>query len=63
VVEVVQELTDEDVGAGAEVDDLEEEGGEGSTAGMATRTRLAMAEFIDELVSSSVASGISLMTT
>jgi len=62
VVEVVQELTDEDVGAGAEVDDLEEEGGEGSTAGMATRTRLAMAEFIDELVSSSVASGISLMT-
>ncbi len=51
VVEVVQELTDEDVG------------GEGSTAGMATRTRLAMAEFIDELVSSSVASGISLMTT
>ena len=49
VVSVVQELTDEDVGA--EVDDLAEEEGEGSGAGMATRTRLAMAELIDELVS------------
>ena len=44
----MQELTDEDVGA--EVDDLAEEEGEGSGAGMATKTRLAMAELIEELV-------------
>jgi len=48
VIEIVQELTDEDVGA--EVDDLAEEDGEGSGRGMATKTRLAMAELIDELV-------------
>jgi len=51
VVEIIQELTDEDVGA--EVDDLAEEA-EGSTSGMATNTRLAMGEFIDELVRQSV---------
>ena len=50
VVEIVQELTDEDVGA--EVDDLAEEKGEASERGMATKTRLVMADFIDELVRS-----------
>jgi beta-catenin-like protein 1 len=50
VVEVLQELTDEDVGA--EVDDLLEEEGEGSGGGIATKTRMAMGELIDELVSS-----------
>ncbi|CAD6591520.1 MAG: hypothetical protein TREMPRED_000112, partial [Tremellales sp. Tagirdzhanova-0007] len=52
VVSVLQELTDEDVGA--EVDDLAEEEDEGSGAGMATRTRLAMAELIDELLNNSI---------
>jgi beta-catenin-like protein 1 len=47
VIEIIQELTDEDVGA--EVDDLAEEEGEGST-GIATKTRMAMGELIDELV-------------
>jgi hypothetical protein len=46
----LQELTDEDVGA--EVDDLLEEEGEGSGGGIATKTRMAMGELIDELVSS-----------
>ena len=46
VIEVIQELTDEDVGA--QEDDIEEEeAGEGKMAG----TRMAMAELIDELVS------------
>ena len=54
VVEIVQELTDEDVGA--EVDDLAAEEGEGSGGGMATKTRLAMADFIDELVRASLLS-------
>lgn len=49
VIEIIQELTDEDVGA--EVDDLAEDEAEGS--GMATKTRMAMGELIDELVSSS----------
>lgn len=52
VVEIVQELTDEDVGA--EVDDVEDEAGaeaEGSGAGVASKTRMVMGEFIDELVS------------
>lgn len=51
VIEVIQELTDEDVGA--EVDDLAEEEGEGDggEGGMATKTRMAMGELIDELVS------------
>jgi beta-catenin-like protein 1 len=48
VIEIIQELTDEDVGA--EVDDLAEEEEEGSS-GMATKTRMAMGELIDELVS------------
>ncbi|WWD22882.1 hypothetical protein CI109_107377 [Kwoniella shandongensis] len=52
VIEVVQELTDEDVGA--EVDDLAEEEGEGSSGGMASKTRLAMGEFIDELLNNSI---------
>lgn len=43
VVEVIQELTDEDVGG--EVDDLENEEETGST------TRMAMGQLIDELVS------------
>jgi beta-catenin-like protein 1 len=49
VIEIIQELTDEDVGA--EVDDLAEEEAEGSSAGMATKTRMAMGELIDDLVS------------
>lgn len=48
VIEIIQELTDEDVGA--EVDDLAEEEAEGSSAGMATNTRMAMGVLIDELV-------------
>ncbi|RSH89598.1 hypothetical protein EHS25_002149 [Saitozyma podzolica] len=52
VVEVLQELTDEDVGA--EVDDLLEEEGEGSGGGIATKTRMAMGELIDELLNNSV---------
>lgn len=48
VIEVIQELTDEDVGA--EVDDLAEEEAGGNEAGMATKTRMAMGELIDELV-------------
>ncbi|WVQ85127.1 hypothetical protein IAT38_007292 [Cryptococcus sp. DSM 104549] len=53
VVEVVQELTDEDVGA--EVDDLaeEEEEGEGQ-GGMASGTRMAMGVLIDELLNNSL---------
>lgn len=43
VVEVIQELTDEDVGG--EVDDLENEEETGS------KTRMAMGQLIDELVS------------
>jgi beta-catenin-like protein 1 len=46
VVEVVQELTDEDVGA--EVDDLEEE--EKGVGGMG-EVRRVMGDLIDELVS------------
>ena len=46
VIEIIQELTDEDVGA--EVDDLAEDEAGGS--GMATKTRMAMGELIDELV-------------
>lgn len=43
VVEVIQELTDEDVGG--EVDDLQNEEETGS------KTRMAMGQLIDELVS------------
>jgi len=43
VIEVIRELTDEDVGA--EEEDLEEGEGDGSSV------RMAMANFIDELVS------------
>ena len=50
VIEVIQELTDEDVGAGG--DDFEnEDAAEGSSGGKAMQTRMAMAEFIDDLVS------------
>ncbi|WWC85502.1 uncharacterized protein L201_000366 [Kwoniella dendrophila CBS 6074] len=56
VIEVIRELTDEDVGA--EVDDLEEEEeAESSTnanSGKAYKTRLAMGEFIDELLNNSL---------
>jgi len=45
VVEVLQELTDEDVGA--EVDDLEE----GADEATASQTRQAMGLLIDDLVS------------
>lgn len=52
VVEVIRELTDEDVGA--EVDDMENEedeaGGAESGAGGMARTRMAIGELIDELV-------------
>jgi beta-catenin-like protein 1 len=48
VVEVVQELTDEDVGA--EVDDLEAE--ERAGEGKMGEVRKVMGDFIDELVSS-----------
>ncbi|OCF34946.1 beta-catenin-like protein 1 [Kwoniella heveanensis CBS 569] len=53
VVEVLRELTDEDVGA--EVDDLEEEEqeAEGSES-KAYKTRMAMGEFIDELLNNSI---------
>lgn len=47
VAEVVQELTDEDVGAA--VDDMEAEA-DGDEGEVGIKTRLAMAEFIDELV-------------
>lgn len=54
VVEVLQELTDEDVGAEAEDEDEDEDDGvkpqESSSA-----TRLALAQFVDELVSHPVA--------
>lgn len=46
VVEVIQELTDEDVGG--EVDDLDHEEETGS------ETRMAMGQLIDELVSLSI---------
>lgn len=49
VIEIIQELTDEDVGA--DVDDMAEDEAEGSSGGMATRTRMAMGELIDDLVS------------
>ncbi|WVN86043.1 uncharacterized protein L203_101201 [Cryptococcus depauperatus CBS 7841] len=49
VVEVIQELTDEDVGA--EVDDLE--GGEGNEE-RASKTRIAIGELIDELLNNSL---------
>ncbi|WRT63378.1 uncharacterized protein IL334_000283 [Kwoniella shivajii] len=54
VVEVIRELTDEDVGA--EVDDLEEEEDENEAggSGKAYRTRLAMGEFIDESLNNSL---------
>lgn len=55
VVEVIRELTDEDVGA--EVDDMENEedeaGADGAGESSMARTRMAMGELIDELVSSS----------
>ncbi|WVW81453.1 hypothetical protein I302_103447 [Kwoniella bestiolae CBS 10118] len=50
VIEVVRELSDEDVGA--EVDDLEEE--EDEESGKAYKTRLAMGELIDELLNNSL---------
>ncbi|WWD06053.1 hypothetical protein V865_004138 [Kwoniella europaea PYCC6329] len=50
VIEVVRELTDEDVGA--EVDDLEEE--DEGESGKAYKTRLAMGELIDELLNNSL---------
>lgn len=53
VIEIIQELTDEDVGA--EVDDLAEDEAGGS--GMATKTRMAMGELIDELVRLTLTSG------
>lgn len=49
VIEIIQELTDEDVGA--DVDDMAEDEAEGSSGGMATRTRMAMGELIDDLAS------------
>lgn len=49
VIEIIQELTDEDVGA--DVDDMAEDEAEGSSGGMASRTRMAMGELIDDLVS------------
>ncbi|WWC57769.1 uncharacterized protein I303_100304 [Kwoniella dejecticola CBS 10117] len=55
VIEVVRELTDEDVGA--EVDDFDEEDNEGTSAessGRAYKTRLAMGELIDELLNNSL---------
>ncbi|WVR03234.1 hypothetical protein IAU60_000225 [Kwoniella sp. DSM 27419] len=51
VIEVIRELTDEDVGA--EVDDLEDEA-EGSEGGRAYKTRMAMGEFIDDLLDNSI---------
>lgn len=49
VVEIIQELTDEDVGQeGDEVDEEEDP----EDAAKAAQTRMALAEFIDELVSS-----------
>ena len=47
VVEVLQELTDEDVGQEEE----EEEAGPSTAAGSGTGARMAMGVFIDELVS------------
>jgi beta-catenin-like protein 1 len=47
VIEIIQELTDEDVGA--EVDDLAEDETEGTT--MAAGSRMAMGVLIDDLVS------------
>jgi beta-catenin-like protein 1 len=52
VIEVIRELTDEDVGA--EEEDLEEGGEDGD----GTKVRMAMADFIDELVSSPSFAGI-----
>ncbi|WWC67148.1 uncharacterized protein I206_101055 [Kwoniella pini CBS 10737] len=54
VIEVVRELTDEDVGA--EVDDFDEEaeGSNSEGSGRAYKTRLAMGEFIDELLNNSI---------
>lgn len=57
VVEIIQELTDEDVGAGG--DEIDEEDPE--DAAKAAQTRMALAEFIDELVSDHPHSGVKLM--
>ncbi len=47
MIEIIQELTDEDVGAGGdEVDEEDEEDAE-----RASKSRMAIAEFIDDLVS------------
>ena len=48
VIQVIQELTDEDVGGGGEA---AEEDLDGPEADIAARTPMAMAEFIDEMVS------------
>ncbi len=48
VVEVLQELTDEDIG---EEDDLDEDGDDLNEASGAAATRLALAQIVDELVS------------
>jgi beta-catenin-like protein 1 len=48
VVEVLQELTDEDIG---EEDDLDEDGEDINEASGAAATRLALAQIVDELVS------------
>ncbi|ORX34896.1 Catenin-beta-like protein [Kockovaella imperatae] len=57
VVDVIRELTDEDVGAGADDLDGEEDLGESSkTSGIAEGTPMAMAEFIDELLNNSLLS-------
>ena len=50
MIEIIQELTDEDVGAGG--DDMDEEDEE--DAEKAAQARMAMAEFIDELVGKTV---------
>ncbi|KAK1921422.1 Catenin-beta-like protein [Papiliotrema laurentii] len=50
VIEIIQELTDEDVGAGG--DDMDEEDEE--DAEKAAQARMAMAEFIDELLNNSI---------
>jgi beta-catenin-like protein 1 len=53
VIEVIQELTDEDVGAIE--DDLDDDDeAEGSGGGKAVQVRMAMAEFVDELVSHAI---------
>ena len=54
VVEVIQELTDEDVGEEEEIDEEEDERPSTSGPSKATRTRMAIAEFIDELLNNSL---------